>query len=144
MHKQWSPFLWKFLNSPRSYDFLKQIQLDDTVDNMKSFRNYLSRAWQMRLSRSASFCWEILQPLQQEKVLFGSSNVKNIWNISPFYYKQSQGEDGQTFEVNETCENWLCCASLHACACFVHFLLLTPFSFVKLLKKDWWVVTKRG
>ena len=28
-------FFIKVLKSPRSYDFLKQIEVDDTVDNMK-------------------------------------------------------------------------------------------------------------
>ena len=40
------------------------------------------------------------------------------------------------FEVNETRENYD--AVVHGYT----FLLLTPFSFVKLFKKnDWWVVT---
>ena len=30
-------FFIKVLKSPRSYDFLKQIELDDIVDNMKKF-----------------------------------------------------------------------------------------------------------
>ena len=30
-------FFIKVLKSPRSYDFLKQIELDDMVDNMKKF-----------------------------------------------------------------------------------------------------------
>ena len=50
--------------------------------------------------------------------------------------KQPQGENGQTFEVKETSENY------DAAAHGYTFLLLTPFSFVKLLKKNgWWVVT---
>ena len=32
----WSLFI-KVFKSPRSYDFLKQIELDDMVDNMKKF-----------------------------------------------------------------------------------------------------------
>ena len=31
-------FLVKVLKSPRSYDFLKQIELDDVVDNRKNFQ----------------------------------------------------------------------------------------------------------
>ena len=31
-------FFIKVLKSPRSYDFLKQIELDDIVDNMKKFQ----------------------------------------------------------------------------------------------------------
>ena len=31
-------FFIKVLKSPRSYDFLKQIELDDTVDNMKKLQ----------------------------------------------------------------------------------------------------------
>ena len=30
-------FFIKVLKSPRSYDFLKQIELDDIIDNMKKF-----------------------------------------------------------------------------------------------------------
>ena len=37
MHKQWCIFFIKVLKSPRSYDFLKQIELDDIIDNMKKF-----------------------------------------------------------------------------------------------------------
>ena len=43
--------------------------------------------------------------------------------------KQPQGENGQAFEVNETRENYD--AAVHGYT----FLLLTPFSFVKLFKK---------
>ena len=43
--------------------------------------------------------------------------------------KRPQGENGQAFEVNETGENYD--AAVHGYT----FLLLTPFSFVKLLKK---------
>ena len=35
MHKQWIFFI-KLLKSSRSHDFLKQIELDDTVDSMKN------------------------------------------------------------------------------------------------------------
>ena len=38
MHKQWCVFFIKVLKSSRSYDFLKQIELDDIVDNMKTFQ----------------------------------------------------------------------------------------------------------
>ena len=38
MHKQWSIFFIKVLKSPRSYDFLKQIELDYIVHNMKKFQ----------------------------------------------------------------------------------------------------------
>ena len=38
MHRQWSLFLIKVLESPLSYHFLKQIELDDTVENMKKFQ----------------------------------------------------------------------------------------------------------
>ena len=39
-------FFIKVLKSPRSYDFLKQIELDDIVDNMKKFQELPpSRAW---------------------------------------------------------------------------------------------------
>ena len=31
-------FFIKVLTYPRSYDFLKQIELDDIVDNMKKFQ----------------------------------------------------------------------------------------------------------
>ena len=37
MHKQWRLFFIKVLKSPRSYDFLKQIELDDIIDLMKKF-----------------------------------------------------------------------------------------------------------
>ena len=43
--------------------------------------------------------------------------------------KQPQGENGQAFEVNETRESHD--AAVHGYT----FLLLTPFSFGKLLKK---------
>ena len=36
--QQWCLFFIKVLKSPRSYDFLKQIELDDIVDNMKKFQ----------------------------------------------------------------------------------------------------------
>ena len=35
---QWSLFFIKVLKSPRSYDFLKQVELDDILDNMKKFQ----------------------------------------------------------------------------------------------------------
>ena len=38
MHKQWSINFIKVVKSPRSYDFLKQIDFDDIVDNMKTFQ----------------------------------------------------------------------------------------------------------
>ena len=38
MHNQWSLFFIKVVKSPRSYDFLKQIELNDIVDNMKKFQ----------------------------------------------------------------------------------------------------------
>ena len=44
--------------------------------------------------------------------------------------KQPQGENGQAFEVNETRGNYD--AAVHG---YTPFLLLTPFSFVKLFKK---------
>ena len=37
MHKQWIFFI-KLLKSSRSHDFLKQIELDDTVDSMTNFQ----------------------------------------------------------------------------------------------------------
>ena len=43
--------------------------------------------------------------------------------------KLPQGENGQTLKVNETRQNYD--AAVHGYT----FLLLTPFSFVKLLKK---------
>ena len=37
-YKQWSLFFIKVLQSPLSYDFLKQFELDDIVDIMKKFQ----------------------------------------------------------------------------------------------------------
>ena len=45
-------------------------------------------------------------------------------------FKQPQGENGQTFEVNETRENYD--AAVHGYT----FLIQTPFSFVKVLQQD--------
>ena len=36
--QQWCLFFIKVLKSPRNYDFLEQIELDDTVDKMKTFQ----------------------------------------------------------------------------------------------------------
>ena len=44
MHKQWSIFFIKVLKSPRSYDFLKQIELVYIVHNMKKFQELLQQS----------------------------------------------------------------------------------------------------
>ena len=53
-------FFIKVLKSPRSYDFLKQIELVDIVDNMKKFQELHHQSMISMneiFSRSASFCW---------------------------------------------------------------------------------------
>ena len=71
-------FFIKVLKSPRSYDFLKQIELVDIVDNMKKFQELHHR--------SMISINEIFSDLQasagksrnhRSRNFFGSSKVKN-------------------------------------------------------------------
>ena len=66
-------FFTKVLKSPRSYDFLKQIELDDIVDNMNNFQQSIVNeiAPICKFQTSAG----VLQPSHQGNVLYGGSNV---------------------------------------------------------------------
>ena len=78
-------------------------------------------------SRSASFCWWILQASEQEKVLFGSSKVKNKTPFNNDWRKV----------LNKAASKWNARKSVMMLCMVTLFLLLTPFSFVKLFKRKW-------
>ena len=46
----------KVLKSPRSYDFLKQIELDDIVDNMNNFQQSMVNEI-VPIYKLPNFCW---------------------------------------------------------------------------------------
>ena len=114
------------------------------VENMKKFQELLQQSMiNETFSRSASFCWQILQPLEQEKVLFGSSKVKNKTLFTNNWRKVLNKAARK--ERTNFWSKWNARKSVMMLLCMVTlFLLLTPFSFVKLSyskKNDWWVVT---
>ena len=89
----------------------------------------------MKLPRSASFCWQIRNHRSRKGSISVARRLKHLkhgsipWQWIKQGSKHPQGDNGQTFKVNETCENYD--AAVHGYT----YLLLTPFSFVKLLKK---------
>ena len=102
------------------------------VDNMKKLQELLQQSMiSETFSRSASFCWQILQPSEQEKVLFGSSKVKNKALFTNNWRKVLNKAARR--ERTNFWSKWNARKSVMMLLCMVTlFLLLTPFSFVKL------------
>ena len=139
MHKQWCVFFIKVLKTPRSYDFLKQIELFDIVDNMQRFQE---SPQQSMINEIVPICKLLL--VNPATIAAGKGPFQQLegWNLADQRgptkggSEQPQGENGQTFQVNETRENYD--AAVH---CYT-FLLLGPLSFVWPVKEsDWWVAT---
>ena len=109
------------------------------VENMKKFQELLQQSMiNEPFSRSASFCCQILQPSEQEQVLFGSSKVKNKTLFTNNWRKVLNKAARR--ERTIFWSKWNARKSVMMLLCMVTlFLLLTPFSFVKLSysKKKW-------
>ena len=114
-------FLSRFLNLHRANDFLKQIELDDIVDNMKNFQELPQ---QSRRNKFVPICKPLLV---NPATIAGEKGPFRQWlKKGP---KQPQGENDQLWK-------WMKHSKIMMLLCMVTlFLLLTPFSFVKLLKK---------
>ena len=55
MHKQWCFFI-KVHKSPRSYDFSKQIELDDIIDNKEKFQELPQQNEQNMINEVVPIC----------------------------------------------------------------------------------------